>query len=219
MAIKLEISGDTPRDFYFDAVKTLALMLRPPTAAAEPANPTGDPAKDSPAEFLRKQQEFEAAKQPAEPETAGVEPLENPKVSDLPAEPPKKRGRPVSKKSEEPKQVDLEEAIAAKSKVELPDDDVSAIGRPAADPAKTYTIEDCRKAVMQVYENFEKRARSAGATDETRLMADKIAYTKPLVYGFGVQKVADLKPEQYSAFMATAQSYIDGTVEQQKEAA
>jgi hypothetical protein len=92
---------------------------------------------------------------------------------------------------------------------------------PAAVKGKA-TVEDCRDAVRQVLDNFEKRARDAdpslatlkGAAKEAaevKLMNAKVAWAKPLLAEFGAAKVADLKPEQFDAFVAAAQPYIDGT--------
>lgn len=192
--LKLEISGATAHELVVNAMQTLALLVKGAqgitgAARAEPL-PTAS-------EAIAAQ---EAARQVAEP-------LENPKVDVQPAKPKRQ-----TKAEKAAAQIDLEAAIdATPKKPEVANDPLPADMQPKAEAPK-YMIEDCRNAVRQVYENFEKRARAAGATDETKIMADKIAYTKPLVYGFDIQKVVDLKPDQFASFIAKAKGYIDGTV-------
>ena len=191
--IEMKITGATPQEFANNLLQATALMLNG-------ARKTTAPAADTP---------------PAEqPQVA--EPLENPKSTDALDETPapkKPRGRPRNP----PKQVDLEEAIAAK-KPELPPGgdpvpDLTGKGDTPKAEAPQYTADDCRKAVQTLYANYEKRARDGGESDENKIFAGKVAYAKQLVYGFGVQKVPDLKPAQYAEFIAAAQPYIDGTAE------
>ena len=133
-------------------------------------------------------------------DTVGAEaqPGPNPVVN----EPPKKRGR---KPAAAPVTIDAEPAAAPLETADFLDDTTAV-------PEVSYTEADCREAVRQTLENFEARARVAGAFEsEGELMAAKIAWTKPLLAEFNVAKVSALKPEQYAAFMRAAQPYIDGT--------
>lgn len=208
--IELRITGEKPAEFYANAIQTLALILRPPGSGAAPA-PAVVAAPDA-------------------AETPAAEPLENPKVAEAEIDPPvaatkKPRGRPAgsTKKVEaQPEQIELEAAIEAAPKKPDPKpappipeggdtvDDLFVSEKPKAD-AKPATVEECRAAMRTLFENYEARKRKAGEKNEDAIMAGKIAYGKRLLYGFDVPKVVDLKPEQYGAFIAAAQPYIDGT--------
>jgi hypothetical protein len=221
--IELRITGEKPEEFYLSLLRTTSLLLNPPRANPAPT-PAAEPAVVA-----------EPVAEPVAGEASTAEPLENPTVAEAEIDPPvakKPRGRPAkAKPAEEPEQIELEAAIAAaperktmpepKPVPPLPEggdrvDDLF-VSKPAetpAEPAKTYTVEDCRAALKTVFDNYEERQRAAGNTDESAIMRGKTTYAKPLVYGFDVQKVVDLKPDQYAAFIAAARPYIDGTVKE-----
>ncbi len=83
------------------------------------------------------------------------------------------------------------------------------------------TVDDVKNAVRVALENAQKRAEAEYPSFDTlkgkqledankAVMAAKVAYVKPLLLQFGAAKVSDLKPEQYGAFVAAAQAFIDG---------
>lgn len=137
-------------------------------------------------------------------DTVGAEaqPGPNPSAS----EPPKKRGR---SKATAPVTIDATANPPLEAADFLDPEPATTV---AAEPAKTYTAEDCREAVKQCLENAEARLRAANPKQaEADLMRDKVAWTKPLLAEFNISKVSDLKPAQYEDFIAAAQPYIDGT--------
>lgn len=196
--IELKITGETPKEFYASCVNTLVMLLRPPQAAA--------PVVDK----VEEQVIAEAV----------AEPLANPSAKDAPPEgepkpEPKKRGRKPAEAKTEPATVHNDP---------IPDfltGEPAKDAAPTAEPAKTYTIDDCRDALRQVFANFEQRARAkvenygslkgAALTEvESKIMREKVEYAKPLIYDFGVQKIGDLRAEQYAQFMVNALPYIKG---------
>jgi hypothetical protein len=131
-------------------------------------------------------------------------------AAETPAKPEPKGTRKSAKKPD-PKQVELEEAIADAKPKEMPAGGDVIPDMTGKSDAPTPTFNDCKAALVSVYDNYIARAKAAGETDENTIMAGKIAYAKKLVYGFGIQKLMDLKPEQYAEFITKAKPFIDGT--------
>lgn len=199
--IELKITGANAQEFGTNALQTLTLIVRGAVNQTTPVKPAV-------AEEQPKQEQ-------AKDDTPVAEPLENPKASDPPPElqTKPKRGRPAAVKAKDAeKQVDIEDAIDAKKKADLPNDNLDDFTGKTAEPAKPKaTVDQCRQAVVKLYENYVARAREAGEKDEDAIVKGKVAYARQLLYPFGVQKIPDLKPEQYDEFMAKAQGYIDGS--------
>lgn len=113
-----------------------------------------------------------------------VEPLENPKASDpLPAE----------KKTRKPKAAPV-----------IEDKDPFGLGLETAEPAPAeLTLGDIRKRVQDII---------AAHSEQRKVPMDEcIAYVRKLFAPFGIKMAADLKPEQWTAFYAASQAYLDGT--------
>lgn len=190
--LELKITGQNATELLNSALQVTALLLK---GAGSPATPS-------------------IAKQPVGANSA----VEQPTVEAKPDEPVAETVKPARKSAKkadvkpDPKQTDLEQAIAETKPKEMPadgDEVPNMTGK--ADPKPAPYFKDCKAAAVLIYDNCVARAKAAGEADENKIMASKIAYMKQLFYGFGIQKLMDLKPEQYAEFISKAQPYIDGT--------
>lgn len=198
---ELKITGATSSELIANAAQLAQLLVGGARFATTRANENAVKAEAVAAEVERTGAVEVKPETPAEPAGIGNHAR-------------KKPGPKAKPGKADPKQVDLEEAIEAKKPAPtLPEggDPVPDLTGKSEPEAKKYTEFDCRHALKTIFENYEKRARDAGETDEAKIMKDKVDYARPLVYGFGVSKVPDLKPAQYADFIAKAQPYIDGT--------
>lgn len=215
--INLTISGDTPEEFYKDFAKTAALVFR--AASKAPPVDTGEP-RDGVVRAAAPLTDSDKEKLKAHAPVA--EPVDD--VTKLPVDEPV-----VPKKTRAKKAVEVIDATATEVKPtpaipeggdEIPDFLDRRVDKPTAAPV--YELKDCRTRVTEVFAAFERRAREkipgyaaikGEALDkiEKKIMHDKVEYTKPLIFGFGVQKVGDLKPEQFGEFMAKSEAYLAGT--------
>lgn len=211
--LELKITGNTPQELVVNVLQLAGVLLNGAKNTAQ--KPDANLAQRD-AEARQRGENVDGSQR--RETVAEAEPLQNPKAvdtsTDAPAKTHKKRGRKsnaekaAAKTAEKPAELPVGgDAIPdfldrTKPKGEAPK--VESVG---------YTEQDCRGAVLELYENFERRARDAGVTDETEIMNTKVAYAKKLVAKFGVQKITELKPEQYDDFVAAAQPFIDGTAE------
>jgi uncharacterized Zn finger protein (UPF0148 family) len=183
---RLEITGNTPEELYFNCIKTLSIMLKGAGTTAEPVEPV--------AETVATTQCAECG-QPQFETTSGVTCNNghggaDAKVVEQEIIPPatKKRGRPA--KTAEPVKSD-----------EL-NDEIPDLG---GEPKKELTLDGDIKPRLQ--------AIAAACTKRGMSMPETVAYCQKLYAPFGIAKAPQLKPEQYEEFLEASEAYLDGAAE------
>lgn len=209
--IELRIAAATPGELIHEASNMLVLLANgAKIAAALQHQASRQPDVPEAENAIAKKANVNADIFPTS-DDVGAEPLANPSAS---GPPPAKRGR-------KPKSVTIE---ATANPTDLPVADFLDEPKPVEAPAASFTIENVKDAVKQCLDNYTTRARQRregyaslkGAAlneVEQKIMADKVAYTKRLLLQFDANKVTDLKPEDYPAFMAASKAFIDGSAE------
>lgn len=182
---RLEITGNTPEELYFNCIKMLSIMLKGAGSTATPTEEINLPANEANDLGANSTSEEITSLEPSEPVTDPA-----PEQEVIPPA-PKKRGP-------KPKPVETVEHV----KSDELDEPVPDLG---GAPAKELTLDGDIKPRLQ--------AIAAACTKRGMSMPDTVAYCQKLYGPFGIAKAPQLKTEQFAEFMEASEAYLDGSAE------
>jgi hypothetical protein len=211
MPIRLEVTGETPKEFYAQVLQTLTLMVAPHTIARQvPA--------------VEKQSEPPVNPAPTVDEVAAAmpdpEPVSEPATSVVPPEGRAKRGRP---RKEQPVPAPVEAGPNPNAQPPGLDEGIPDFLQRAVpkkdepkEETKVYELADIKTRVQDILKAANKRAEAAGK-DAAGQMRYAAAYTSQLFVKFDIKKTDDLAAERYGEFMAASEAFVSGAAADPKE--
>jgi hypothetical protein len=212
MPIRLEVTGETPKEFYAQVLQTLTLMVAPHTIARQV--PVAEKQSEPPVNPAPTVDEVAAA-------MPDPEPMSEPATSVVPPEGRAKRGRP---RKEQPVPAPVEAGPNPNAQPPgldegIPDFLQRAVPQkpePVVEPERVYELADVKTRVQDILKAANKRAEAAGK-DAAGQMRYAAAYTRQLLTKFDIKKTDELAAERYGEFMAASEAFVNGTAADPEE--